>query len=103
MKFFYVDKFNNLNKLVKNFDFESIERKEDCKFRMTKNDYVLISDEDSFEGLEKLKNVIVLVKNKEYKHIWKIANSYKVLDVIDIGMPIEYIAKRVSRLVDEKV
>lgn len=103
MKLFYVDKFNCLNKLVKSFDFETIERKEDCKFRMTKNDYVLISDADSFDGLEKLKNIIVLARNKDYKHIWKISNEYKVLDVIDINMPIEYIVKRVKRLVAEKV
>lgn len=103
MKIFCIDKYNNLNKIIKNLDCESVERKEDCKFRMTKNDYVVISDCDDFNGLEKLKNIIVLVKDKNYKHIWKISNSYKTLDVIDINMPNEYIVKRIKRLVDEKV
>lgn len=101
MKFFYIDKNNSLNKLVNNFEFENIERKEDCKFRMTKSDYVLISDLESFEGLDKLKNIIVLAANKEYKHIWKIVSSYKVLDVIDMNMTNEYITKRINRLVKE--
>ena len=101
MKFFYIDKNNSLNKLINNFEFENIERKEDCKFRMTKYDYALISDSDSFDGLEKLKNIIVLVSNKEYKHIWKMVSSYKVLDVIDINMSSEYIVKRINRLVKE--
>ena len=103
MKFFYIDKFNDLSNFIKNFDFEAIERKEDCKFRMTKNDYVLISDSDSFEGLEKLKNIIVLVKNKDYKFIWKLSNLYKTIDVIDINMPVEYIVKRINRLVVDRV
>ena len=103
MKVYYVDKFNNLIKIIKNLNYESVERKEDCKFRMTKNDYVIISDIDNFEGLEKLKNIIFLVKNKEYKSIWEILNSYKVLDVIDINMPVEYITKRINRLVDDSI
>lgn len=101
MKFFYIDKNNNLSKIINKFEFENIERKEDCKFRMTKSDYVLISDLESFEGLDKLKNIIVLVDNKDYKHIWRIVSLYKVLDVIDINMSSEYIIKRVSELVKE--
>lgn len=102
MKFFYIDKLNTLNGLIKKLNFENIERKEDFKFRMTKNDYLLISDSSDFEGLEKFKNIIVLVKNKDYKNIYSLIKSYNVLDVIDIGMSTEYIANRITRLVGEK-
>lgn len=106
MKIFLIDKYNNLNKFeksLKEIEIENIEKKENCKFRMTKNDYILTSDENDLEGLDKLKNIIILVKNKEYKHIWNFVNRYKTLDVIDINMPSEYVAERIKRLVsDEK-
>lgn len=103
MKIYFVDKYNTLNKFIKEFDFENIERKEDCHFRMTKNDYVIFSDENDFDGLDKLKNIIILVKSKDYKHIWRLVTDYKTLDVIDIDMPTSYVAKRINRLVCEEV
>lgn len=102
MKIFFVDKYNNFNKLIKYIHdngIESIERKEDLKFRMTKNDYVIMPDENPFEGLDKCKNIIMLASSKEYKHIWKLVNSYKTLDVISEDMPNEYILGRIKRLV----
>ena len=103
MKVFCIDKFNTLNKYIKNLDKDSIEIKENCKFRMTKCDVVITSDENSFEGLEKLKNIIILVKNKDYKFIWKLVNSYKTIDIIDINMPEEYILNRIKRVVSEDI
>lgn len=102
MKLFFVDKYNELRnciKELKNYDIENIERKEDCKFKMTKNDFVVFCDDNDFDGAEKLKNIIMISKQKEKKNIWNIVNNYKTIDVIDFEMPVEYICRRIERLV----
>ena len=69
MKIFLIDNcilIKRINRLLEEMTVEGIEVKDNCKFKMTKNDYVIISDEVNLEGLEKLKNIIILTKNKDY-------------------------------------
>ena len=102
MKLFFIDKYNELGnclKELKKYEIENVERKEDCKLKMTKNDSIIFCDGNDFDGLEKLKNIIVLIKNKEKKYVWKLINNYKTIDVIDFEMPVEYICERIERLV----
>lgn len=106
MKIYFVDKENHFNKLIQRIKqevAETVERKEDLKFRSTKNDYIIVCDESLLDGLEKQKNIIFLVKNKEYKHIWKLSNNYKTVDLIDTEMCEDYIVKRIKRLVVKEV
>lgn len=102
MKIFLVDKYNELGKHLRKLeklDIVSVEKKDDCKFKMTKNDFAIITDNNEFEGIEKLKNIIVLTKKSEKNHIWNMINRYKVIDVIDFKMPVEYACERIERLV----
>lgn len=96
MKIYLIDKYKNKDFILKSFGDE-IEIKENCKFRMTKNDFVITSENEETEGLEKLKNIIFLTKNQEYKHIWKLANDYKTIDIIDENLKPEYIIERIKK------
>ena len=87
MKGFLEEKFN-------------LEVREDCKFRMTKNDYVILSDElNDWSGLEKLKNIIMLVNKKEEKYIWNLVNQYHMVDIIDSNCDEKYILHRIEKIV----
>ena len=88
-----------VNRILEDMGIEGIEAKENCKFKMTKNDFVVVSDEVKIEGLEKLKNIIILTKDKDYKYIWRLSNMYKTVDIIDGSMSEEYIAKRILKMV----
>lgn len=102
MKIFLIDKTRKLKRISKALEtsgVENIESKEDLKFRMTKNDYLILSDEDNLDGLEKLKNIILLVKDKNYKYIWNFINKYKILDIIDLELNEDYIANRIIKIV----
>ena len=65
MKIFVVDKFNEFAKVIRKLEkigYDGVERKENLKFRMTKNDYVILDDKQELEGLEKLKNILKELK-----------------------------------------
>lgn len=98
MKIYLIDKYKRKDFIIKNFN-DYIDVKEDCKFRMTKNDFVITSEDECVEGLEKLKNIIFLTKNQEYKHIWKIANDFKTIDIINENLSSEYIVERIKKKV----
>lgn len=96
MKIYLIDKYRNKDFILKSFGDE-IEIKESCKFRMTKNDFVITSENEETEGLEKLKNIIFLTKSQEYKHIWKLANDFKTIDIINENLKPEYIIERIKK------
>ena len=101
MKLYIINNTRKLKKikhfLESNYEI-SIEDKEDSNFKMTKNDFVLISDESkSLDGLEKLKNIIVLTQNKDYRYIWNIANNFKIIDIIDNDLTEDYISNRIVK------
>ena len=88
MKIFVVDKFNEFAKVIRKLEkigYDGVERKENLKFRMTKNDYVILDDKQELEGLEKLKNI-------------KMVNDYKTIDIIDSGVSEEYLVNRIDKL-----
>ncbi len=99
MKIFFVDKLNKYKKIIRELDNENIELKEDCNFKMTKNDFAIIDGDLELENIDKLKNIIFLVNIYEYKRIWKYANNYKTLDIIDAKMPADYIASRINKFI----
>ena len=105
MKIFLVGntrKMNKISKILENNEIESIEIKENCKFRMTKNDYTILSDEYELADIDKLKNIIILVNRKDYKYIWKLSDTYKTLDIIDAYMNDEYIVERIKKVIRRK-
>lgn len=80
----------------------AVEGKENTNFRMTKNDIVIVSDEEVFpQGIEKLKNIIFITKQKEYHYIWKLAMQYQTIDIIDSQLEetamIQRIMKRIGK------
>ncbi|MBQ9314715.1 MAG: hypothetical protein IJ220_06990 [Clostridia bacterium] len=101
MKIYLIDNTRKLKKVGKELqEYFNIETKENCKFKMTKNDYVILSDEvGNLEGLEKLKNIIILTIKKDYKYIWRLVNNHKALDIIDNALDENYIAQRIEKLV----
>lgn len=106
MKIFLIDegiKIKRINKELEKYEIENIELKENCKFKMTKKDYMIITDDSKFDDLEKLKNIIIIVKNKDYKYIWQLANTYRTIDIIDSNMSDEYIAKRIEKIIRREV
>lgn len=97
MKIYIVDNTRKMKQIKKEFEDYNIEIKENAKFKMTKNDYVILSDEEgTLDGIENLKNIFVLVKDKNYKYIWKLANAYKTIDIIDGNLDAIYIAERIK-------
>lgn len=98
MKIYLIDKYKRKDFIIKNFN-DYIDVKEDCKFRMTKNDFVILSDTEEMNGLDKLKNIILLTKNQEYKYVWKLINSYKLIDIIGENLDQEYIVERIKKKV----
>ena len=102
MKIYVIDKYNKLGKIINNLDYENIENKQNCKFKMNKSDYAILSENEELEGAEKLKNLIFIVQSIEYKKIWKLANDYKTIDIIDYNMTPEYIVDRINSKIKEK-
>lgn len=101
MKIYLIDSNQKMKKIIRELEkleIENIEIKNDNKFKMTKNDFVITCDETPLEGLEKLKNIIFLMNSKDYKYAWNMANNYKTIDLIDLNMPEEYIAKRIKNM-----
>lgn len=101
MKLFLIDNTRKMKKIKKELEEEIVvDCKENLKFKMTKNDYVLLSDEvGSIEGLEKLKNIIILVTNKDKKYIWNLINNYKTIDIIDNSQDDLYISSRIKKII----
>lgn len=101
MKVYIIDNCRKTKKIKKMLEERfNVEEKENCKFKMTKNDYVIISDENGIEeNIDKLKNIIFFVNNNEYKYIWKLANCYKTVDIIYSNLDEEYICKRIENLI----
>ena len=102
MKLYIVDNTRKMKEIKRALEDYNLETKENVKFKMTKNDYVILSDEEgTLDGIENLKNIIILVKDKNYKYIWKLANAYKTVDIIDENMESEYIANRIKSLISQ--
>lgn len=98
MKIYIVDNTRKMKEIKRALEEYNIEIKETTRFKMTKNDYVILSDEEgTLDGIENLKNVIILVKDKNYKYIWKLANTYKTVDIIDGNMETKYIVSRIEK------
>ena len=93
MKIYVVNKNNELNKIANCLEDFTIETKNDCKFKMTKNDYLIINEQ--MEGLDKQKNIFFITNSKEYKYIWNLVENYKTLDIIDSNLPVDYIVNRI--------
>ena len=97
MKIYIVDNTRKMKEIKRALEDYNVEIKDNAKFKMTKNDYVILSDEvGTLDGIENLKNIIILVKDKNYKYIWKLANSYKTIDIIDGSMDTKYIVSRIE-------
>ena len=109
MKVYYIDKLEkNLtlkDKLIEN-GLENIEVKDTYNFRATKNDFVVLSEYDEKdsenESLKKYNNLIFITKEKDEDIIWKIANSYKTIDIISYNCNKDYIAQRISKIINQK-
>lgn len=104
MKIYVVSSNRQMQKLKmeleKSYD---VEEKENGKIRMTKNDFVLLSDEEgTLEGMEKLKNIIFLASHQEPSYVWKLVTQYKTIDIIDSRMEEEYIVSRVQRVIQQE-
>lgn len=101
MKIYIVDNIRKLKKVKKELEeYFTVESKENCNFKMTKNDYAIVCDEEgSLEGIDKLKNIIFTTNNKDYKYIWKIANELKTIDIIDINLNENFISNRIKKLI----
>lgn len=98
MKIYIVDNTRKMKEIKRALEEYNIEIKETTRFKMTKNDYVILSDEEgTLDGIENLKNVIILVKDRNYKYIWKLANTYKTVDIIDGSMDTKYIVSRIEK------
>lgn len=105
MKIFVIDKFNEFGKIIKSLEiigYETVEKKENLKFRMSKNDYVILDDKQELEGLEKLKNIIMILNDKNYKKVWKFVSNYKTIDIIDSNVSEEYLVCRIDKLLGGK-
>ena len=98
MKICLLDTTRKLKKVKKILEQEFVvETKENLYFKMTKNDYVIVSNEvGTLEGLEKLKNIFLLTENKEYHFVWQCMMQYKLIDVIDNQLEESYIANRIA-------
>lgn len=98
MKIYIIDNTRKLKKIKNELEKEyDIEERDNINFKMTKNDYVILSDETkNIENLEKLKNIIILVEEKSYKYIWKLATEYKTIDIIDNEQDEKYIVERIK-------
>ena len=90
---------NELNKIANCLEDFTIETKNDCKFKMTKNDYLIINEQ--MEGLDKQKNIFFITNSKEYKYIWNLVENYKTLDIIDSNLPVDYIVNRIKNKIKE--
>ncbi len=99
MKIYVVNKNNELNKIANCLEDFTIETKNDCKFKMTKNDYLIINEQ--MEGLDKQKNIFFITNSKEYKYIWNLVENYKTLDIIDSNLPVDYIVNRIKNKIKE--
>ena len=107
MKVYYIDKLEkNLalkDKLIEN-GLENIEVKDTYNFRATKNDFVVLSEynekDSENESLKKYNNLIFITKEKDEDIIWEIANSYKTVDIISYNCNKDYIAQRISKIIN---
>lgn len=101
MKIFVIDRFNEFGKTIKSLEkigYETVEKRENLKFRMSKNDYVILDDKQDLEGLEKLKNIIMILNDKNYKNVWKFVSDYKTIDIIDSKVSEEYLVCRIDKI-----
>ena len=102
MKIYIVDTTKKMKEIKKAFEDYNLEIKENTKFKMTKNDYAILSDQNGINGeIKNLKNIIILVNSKDYKYIWKLANEYKVIDINDENMESEYISNRIKSIISQ--
>ena len=88
MRIFLIDRYKNsydIAKKLKENGIENIDIKEECKFKTTKNDIIILMDNSDYEGLSKTSMIILITKNKDAKFIWWFINTYNCIDVIDIG------------------
>ena len=100
MKVYLIENSKKMIKIKKELEEFNIESREDFKIKMTKNDFVIVNDDkEKTNEIEKLKNIIFITNEKDYKHIWKLANNYKTIDIIDSNQSEEYIATRIKRLI----
>ena len=104
MKIFLLDNDKIMKKIKKQLEEEYvIESKNDCNFKMTKNDFAIINNFYPIDGIEKLKNIIFLTNNKEYNVVWNLATTYKTIDVIDCNQSDGYIINRIQKIIRRDV
>ena len=99
MKVFIVDNTRKLMKIRKELEKDfTVESKKDCSFKMTKNDFAIISDEIGLlDGAEKLKNVFFITTDKRPEAIWNYASNYNTVDIIDNKLDEAYMAQRIKK------
>ena len=105
MKIFLVTNSRKGKKIGKRLEEDYIvEWKEGNEpFKMTKNDYAILSDDINLsEYMEKGKKLILLVKEKEYSYIFSLAQKERVIDIIDINQEEEEIIQRIKRKIGKR-
>lgn len=99
MKIFVVEKKRKFKKIIKDLELifgDAIVSQNDCNFKMTKNDYTIIGDDDLDDECINLKNIIVLSNDCTYKNIWKLVCKFNLADIIDSAMESKYIIDRIK-------
>ena len=98
MKVFLIDKYNKSSDLVKilhdnSIDNVEIVKDEKCKF--TKNDVVIVADDANHSELSKSARTIFITNNKTSNNVWKLANDFRCIDIIDGSLDRKYIGDRI--------
>ena len=101
MKLYFVTNTKKVKAIQKRVEIQCItEEKTNIEFKMTKNDFVVLSNEKgNLDNMEKLKNIILLTCDKTQKYIWRMIHQYKIIDIIDIDMDEKYIAERIQQVI----
>ncbi len=99
MKIFLIDKYgknSDIANYIKKLGVENIETRQDCKIKATKNDYIIIFEDEQEENIPKTANIILITNNKDKKYIWNFVNKHNCADIIDATMDRNYISQRIS-------
>ena len=101
MKIYMIDRTRKLKKIKKALEQDFVvESKEDAHFKMTKNDFVILSDEEgTWEDVDKLKNIIALVSHYEEAYIWDLVTRYAMVDIMDVQLEENDMIHRIKRTI----